>query len=108
MSLVGFQAENHPQQVATSGADDAIDDRATEPSFFSDLDRRFHFTLDVAAAAHNTKCERFFDRDTDGLAQSWSGERVWCNPPYSTIRPWVEKAWSEWGGGVTDSHVAPR
>jgi hypothetical protein len=21
---------------------------------------------------------------------------VWCNPPYSNIRPWVEKAWAEW------------
>lgn len=32
----------------------------------------------------------------DGLTQSWAGERVWCNPPYSNIAPWVEKAWSEW------------
>jgi hypothetical protein len=31
----------------------------------------------------------------DGLAQSWKGERVWCNPPYSQIAPWVEKAWAE-------------
>ena len=23
------------------------------------------------------------------------GERVFCNPPYSDIRPWVEKAWIE-------------
>jgi hypothetical protein len=28
----------------------------------------------------------------DGLAQSWAGERVWCNPPYSQIEPWVVKA----------------
>jgi hypothetical protein len=31
----------------------------------------------------------------DGLAQSWAGERVWCNPPYSSIEPWLEKAWGE-------------
>lgn len=23
------------------------------------------------------------------------GERVWCNPPYSAIEPWVAKAWAE-------------
>ena len=23
------------------------------------------------------------------------GESVWCNPPYSAIRPWVLKAWAE-------------
>jgi len=32
----------------------------------------------------------------DGLAQSWSRERVWCNPPYSNLEPWVEKAHHEW------------
>jgi hypothetical protein len=31
----------------------------------------------------------------DGLAQPWAGERVWCNPPYSNIEPWVQKAWAE-------------
>ena len=25
------------------------------------------------------------------------GERVWCNPPYSSIEPWVRKAWAEHG-----------
>jgi len=53
------------------------------------------FTLDVAAAAHNAKCERYFDLETNGLSQSWAGERVWCNPPYSAIEPWVRKAWAE-------------
>jgi hypothetical protein len=23
----------------------------------------------------------------------WGGERVWCNPPYSVLEPWVSKAW---------------
>jgi len=34
------------------------------------------------------------DRSSDdGLSRSWEGERVWCNPPYSNIGPWVLKAW---------------
>lgn len=73
-----------------------VDDRATTADVFDPLDRRFGpFTIDVAAAAHNTKCARYYDTTTDGLTQSWAGERVWCNPPYSSIAPWVRKAWDE-------------
>lgn len=89
MSLVGFKARNHPQQKRNP----AVDDRGTDPALFAQLDARFHFTLDVAAWPHNAKCARYFTPGDDGLDQSWAGERVWCNPPYSDIRPWVEKAW---------------
>lgn len=92
MSLLGFVARNHPQQRPS----DDVDDRATTPEVFAPIAARFGpFSIDVAASARNTKCERFYDRETDGLAQSWAGERVWCNPPYSRIRPWREKAWAE-------------
>jgi phage N-6-adenine-methyltransferase len=96
MSLANFKAQNHPQQTAARGADDAVDDRGTTTETFGPLHKRFGFTLDVAAAPHNAKCARYFTREDDGLAQSWKGERVWCNPPYSDIRAWVEKAWHEW------------
>lgn len=97
MSLLGYKASNHPQQVAKRGQSDEVDDRATHPIHFAPInDRLGPFTLDVAAAAHNAKCERYFTREQDGLAQSWAGERIWCNPPYSAIAPWVEKAWAEY------------
>lgn len=97
MSLVRFQAKNHRQQVAArGGADEAVDDRATTAEVFARFDRWLGpFTLDVAAAPHNTKCTRYFTHQDDGLRQSWAGERVWCNPPYSRIGHWVEKAWRE-------------
>lgn len=97
MSLTGFKAQNHPQQTRYgAAAKDEIDDRATTLEEFGKFDARWDFTVDVAAAAHNTKCERFYSIEDDGLSQSWAGERVWCNPPYSNIRPWVEKAWDAW------------
>ncbi len=96
MSLVGFQARNHRQQVGKRGANPLVDDRATPPKVFDPLHERFGFTLDVAASPHNAKCERYFTEEDDGLAQSWADERVWCNPPYSNIGAWVEKAWNEW------------
>lgn len=96
MSLVGFKAENHPQQTSARGVLDEVDDRGTHPEYFDPWNERFGgFTLDVAAAAHNTKTERYFTRADDGLAQSWAGERVWCNPPYSNLYDWVAKAWAE-------------
>lgn len=93
--LVGKRSRNHPQQVGKRGANPMVDDRATTPENFDPLMERFRFSIDVAASAHNTKCPRYFSIEVDGLEQSWSGERVWCNPPYSDIRPWIEKAWHE-------------
>lgn len=97
MSLVRFQAKNHRQQIAArGGADEVVDDRATTPADFARFDEWVGpFTLDVAASARNTKCARYFTFEDDGLRQSWAGERVWCNPPFSRIGPWVEKAWRE-------------
>ncbi len=91
MSLVGFKAQNHPQQRAKP----EVDDRATSPEVFGPLHERFRFTIDVAASAENAKLPRYYDLEANGLAQSWAGERVWCNPPYSSIEPWLEKAWVE-------------
>lgn len=95
MSLVGFNITNHPQQVAKRGASDTVDERITPQWLFDEYDRLHHFTVDAAANASNTKCIRYFDRASDGLVQSWRGERVWCNPPYSNIKAWTEKAFIE-------------
>jgi site-specific DNA-methyltransferase (adenine-specific) len=52
------------------------------------------FTLDPCATRENAKCERFFTRAEDGLAQPWGG-KIFCNPPYGReIGKWVEKAYA--------------
>lgn len=95
-----FKALNHPQQVKKRGANDAVDDRHTPDDLFNELAAKHGgFTLDAAASDVNKKCARWFTKETDGLAQSWAGERVWLNPPYSEIRPWVEKALRETAAG---------
>jgi phage N-6-adenine-methyltransferase len=98
VSLVGFRASNHPQQVGRNGVDDEIDDRGTPQDFWDELNERYHFTLDVAAAPHNAKTANYYTRLADGLLQPWHGS-VWCNPPYSGLDRWLEKAWHEWGRG---------
>jgi phage N-6-adenine-methyltransferase len=101
MTIMRFKPRNHPQQIAArNGAVcDATDDRRTPPEIFGPWESRFRFTLDVAASAENAKCRRFFTLADDGLSQSWSGERVWCNPPFSGCAAWVTKAWDEMRAG---------
>jgi phage N-6-adenine-methyltransferase len=65
----------------------------TPPEVFAPLDAEFAFTLDPCATSQNAKCVRFFTEATDGLAQSWAGERVFMNPPYGReIYAWTRKA----------------
>ena len=61
---------------------------------FNNLDEEFHFTVDVCASACNTKCEKYYDIEQDGLVQDWTGEIVWCNPPFQqeAIIKWLKKA----------------
>ena len=85
---MSFIARTHPQQ----GPNEKVDDRQTPPEFFHECHARFRFTVDAAASAHNAQLDRYWTKAVDGLAQDWTGERVWCNPPYSNIKPWVAKA----------------
>jgi phage N-6-adenine-methyltransferase len=65
---------------------------ATPWPIFDAIAREFGpFHLDACAEAHNTKCDRFFSPEDDGLERQWFG-RVWCNPPYSQKEPWLAKA----------------
>jgi phage N-6-adenine-methyltransferase len=69
------------------------DEWATPQQFFDEVDREFGFDLDACATPLNAKCERYFTRADDGLAQEWAG-RVWLNPPYGrSIGDWMAKAW---------------
>jgi len=68
----------------------------TPQGFFDALDTQYHFTLDPCATPRNAKCPKYFTKNDNGLAQSWSGERVFMNPPYGReISRWVKKAYEE-------------
>ena len=70
------------------------DDWETPQWLFDELDSEFHFTLDPCADKENHKCEKYFTKEQDGLAQSWEGETVFCNPPYGKeIKKWVERCY---------------
>lgn len=73
---------------------------ATPVEFFQELDKEFHFNLDVCANAENTKCHAYYTKEMDGLTQPWYG-RCWCNPPYGReIGKWVKKAYESAQNGA--------
>lgn len=72
------------------------DEWSTPKDLFNSLDQEFNFTLDPCASVDNHKCNKYYTKDDDGLKKSWLNEVVFCNPPYSQIKKWVEKCWLEW------------
>lgn len=61
----------------------------TPPSLFAGWDARWNFTLDGAASPKTALLPRF---SSEAEPRSWRGERVFCNPPWSGILPFVELA----------------
>lgn len=61
---------------------------------FREWQKYYGFTIDAAASHENHMLPRYWTPKEDGLSQSWKGERVWCNPPYSAgnLERWVAKA----------------
>lgn len=71
------------------------DDWFTPMKLFDQLYQEFFFTVDAAGcvgAPVSRAIGRWYDVKADGLKQGYDRERVWCNPPYSDIAPWVERA----------------
>lgn len=56
------------------------------------LDQLGNFDLDPCAcdAIPDWCAPRYFRKDDDGLAQEWAG-RVFMNPPFSDVSPWLRK-----------------
>src|SRR5438105_4940256 len=69
----------------------------TPIELFRQLDQEFGFVLDAAATDDNHLCPFYLTEKEDGLlANWWSFDTVFCNPPYGTqIGRWVEKGWRE-------------
>lgn len=71
-------------------------DWETPQKIFDELDAEFHFTLDPCATDANAKCDKYYTPKDNGLAQTWGGETVFCNPPYGKELPkWIQKCYEE-------------
>ena len=75
---------------------------ATPQDFFDKLNDEFHFTLDPCCSKQTAKCGKYYTIVENGLIQDWSGETVFCNPPYGReIYDWVKKCSLEAKNGNT-------
>ena len=73
----------------------------TPDDFFAELDREFHFTIDLAADAVNAKCQKYYTEEIDALSQKWEGI-CWLNPPYNRqMGEWMRKAYESAQTGAT-------
>jgi phage N-6-adenine-methyltransferase len=53
-----------------------------------------HFDLDAATEPGISHATRGYMVEDDGLVLPWAG-RVFVNPPYSDLRPWIDQALAE-------------
>lgn len=87
------------------------DEWRTPPWLFEWLDDRFDFHIDLAATPENALCSSFRTKGHSALEETWHefdhATRGWCNPPYSNIDPWVEKAIHEQQHGFLTVMVFP-
>lgn len=84
----------------------ATDNWSTPQYLFDALNKEFHFTLDPCADSSNHKCDKYYTKEQDGLAQDWAGEIVFCNPPYGReIGKWVKKSYDEVYNGTCECVV---
>lgn len=58
------------------------------------LDLYGRIDVDLAATRENALCGQYFTAADSALELTWHcyGVRGWCNPPYSRIDPWIDKA----------------
>lgn len=70
------------------------DQWGTPKKLYNTLEGEFAFTLDAAASWVSAKCEQYLDEEIDALKVNWWG-RVFCNPPYSKVGEFIDKAVEE-------------
>lgn len=84
---------------------------ATPWPLFREIERRHGwggYTVDVAAEAWSAKCPTWIGREADALSPGtpWgsllSPARVWCNPPFNNIEPFMRRALQEVADGTCE------
>ena len=69
----------------------------TPKALFDQLNAEYSFTIDAASDETNALLPAYWTRESNALKQDWSGHRIWCNPPWNKILPWIDKALASGG-----------
>jgi len=85
------------------------DKRSTPAIIFSAIQRELNlkFDIDVCAEKKTTKVDRYWSEEDNALSFGWRDKLShialpvgWMNPPYSSPKPWCEKAYNESKNGM--------
>lgn len=81
----------------------------TPPYIINWLRTMYDFDVDLAASDDHHWCDTYFTKSSSGLDKSWieHGSTGFCNPPYSKIDPWINKAIEEADHGFTTVFLIP-
>lgn len=99
---IKLNRQNEMMLVMTKGLTSSLTDMwGTPQAIFDELNKEFHFDVDVCAVKENAKCKNYFSPEKNGLNQEWNGT-VWMNPPYGRlIKDWTKKAYDSYIEGAT-------
>lgn len=79
----------------------------TPPEVFAYFQDHYNLKVDIAAVPEVALCNTYVTPQQDALKQDWgdiarkAGGGIWCNPPYSLLQPWVDKAVEAAENGAT-------
>lgn len=87
----------------------SIGDEYYTPPYIIDAARRVLGQIDIDPASNErankvVRAARIFTLADDGLVQPWRG-RLWCNPPFSTPKPFVDKLIAEYDAGHVSAGI---
>lgn len=78
--------------------------------FIHALEKRWgKISVDLAAAAENSKGQIFISKERDSFTVDWSklNGNLWLNPEFSDIAPWAEKCKDEYLKGAKIFFLVP-
>jgi phage N-6-adenine-methyltransferase len=96
------------QQVSNTPL--SLRDRLRTPDYlFKWANERFMFDVDLAADVESRKCSVYIGEESDSLYMPWAKcyQSGWCNPPYSSPKKWLKKAWEEAQQGFNSVFLIP-
>ena len=64
--------ENTKTRMTTGLFSSRTEEYETPWHVFNQINDKYHLTLDVCTTKDNKKCERYFDKEANGLLQDWS------------------------------------
>jgi len=83
------------------------DNYITPKWLYQELDKEFHFDMDVCTNSDNPLGTKYFiTGNENGLNMPWL-KWNYCNPPYSEIDLWCERAHYEWLEGKNTVMLLP-